>query len=96
MAGKKGRSQQAGFSAHAKCCGTAFGEEGSERSSECFHRMTVLSRRAVASTCRFESSELRVRFRQDLAFDLSVAAVNFRQWRAVQPPGTLFSLRFEV
>jgi len=24
-----GRSQQAGFSAHAKCCGTAFGKEGS-------------------------------------------------------------------
>jgi len=29
MAGM-GRSQQAGFSAHAKCCGTAFGKEGSD------------------------------------------------------------------
>jgi len=25
-----GRSPQAGFSAHAKCCGTAFGKEGSK------------------------------------------------------------------
>ncbi len=29
-----GRSQQAGFSAHAKCCGTAFGELGSTTSTD--------------------------------------------------------------